>query len=91
MFFGVSREKDDQRFAQDMFAQAPGIGVANMVDPALHTTIQVGKADASGLVQIESVLKTTGKTDHIIPKQAHYDRKMPPSCVKVDFLGRDAA
>lgn len=33
-----------------MRAQSPGVGVANVIDPALHRSVEFGKGDVSGAV-----------------------------------------
>src|SRR5438132_4040218 len=39
-----------QRCIQHMLAQSPGIGVAHVVDPALHAGVNFRKADRAGTV-----------------------------------------
>lgn len=47
--------------SKDMSAQPPGIGVADVVNPALHAGIQFGKCDLPGGVQVEVMLQEAGK------------------------------
>ena len=40
----------DRQAAKDMAAEAPAVGVADMVDPALDTVIQLSEADLAGVI-----------------------------------------
>lgn len=48
-----------------MPTQPPGIGVTNVVDPALHAAIKFGEADLPAFVQIDVMLQTVGEVHRV--------------------------
>ncbi len=48
-----------------MLAQSPGIGVAHVVDPALHAGVKFRKADLPGTVLLPALSQPTAKVVHI--------------------------
>lgn len=54
-----------QWLPQDMLAQAPAIGVAHMVDSALHTGIEGGKTDRASTVRLPVLLQPALKMLHV--------------------------
>jgi len=64
-----------------MLAQAPCIGISNMVNLAVDAGIQFGKADFTCLIQIQIMLKTASEFDDIArlyPAMCGIDDKAKP-------------
>src|SRR5579872_820027 len=57
--------RTDRVYAEDVAAKPPRIAMAHMIDPTLHASIQFGKADVPGLVQIEILLQATREVDGV--------------------------
>lgn len=51
-----------------MLAQSPGICVAHVVDPALHTRVEFGKCQCASLISIQIAFEAAGEV-HRIKKQ----------------------
>ncbi len=50
---------------EEMFAQPPGIGVAYVVDPALHAGVEFGERDEPRSIGIEMAFEPTRKVHRV--------------------------
>jgi len=48
---------------QHVLARAPGVGVADMVNPALHADVKLGEGDLPGAVVDRVCAKSTGNLE----------------------------
>lgn len=50
---------------KDVLAQAPGVGEAHVIDPALHAGIEFSEGDAAGLVVIDRGCQLAAEVDGV--------------------------
>lgn len=54
-----------QKLRQHVLAQSPGIGMAHMIDPALHAGIEFGKGDRPGPIGFVLLAEAAGGMAHL--------------------------
>ena len=52
---------------KNVLAQPPGVGVAHVVDPALHAGVQFGERDLTGPVRVQIALQPAGEVHRVAP------------------------